>query len=296
MCGLSLSPASPRRGVVGSKRSSSPPSQLGQRLGHALVLPLNRGKEGPGRRPRRCGGREPKCQVLSEQLSGLSLKSALVCTKLIGKTASQRGDGRLLFHSLLGKGFMRENNTFFVICLFLLQLFVTSTNGHAFNQAHIARLSAEGACPRCDLSYARLLYSKLAGANLSGADLTAANLSSADLTGANLYGSGLSGAILSGSNLSGANLSHASASGATLSRANLAGANLSGADLSRTNLSEANLTGANLSDASLANADLSATNLSGAYLSGTIWLDGVTRCAYDSIGECQSWQGKTGGW
>jgi uncharacterized protein YjbI with pentapeptide repeats len=84
-------------------------------------------------------------------------------------------------------------------------------------------------------------------------------------------------------------LSNANLSGADLQRADLSAANLSAADLSG-----ANLYGAHLSGAILSNVNLSGANLSGAYLSGAIWVDGITQCTYDSIGECSSWPGKIG--
>ncbi|HVN23558.1 MAG TPA: pentapeptide repeat-containing protein [Syntrophorhabdales bacterium] len=84
----------------------------------------------------------------------------------------------------------------------------------------------------------------------------------------------------------GCDLSYAPLSESNLSGANLAGANLSAANLTNANLSSANLTNANLSGAILGGADLSYATIAGANLSGAIWLDGVKRCLYGSIGTC----------
>ena len=65
-------------------------------------------------------------------------------------------------------------------------------------------------------------------------------------------------------------------------RARARGADFSGADLRRTrfyraDLREANFTGANLGGTDLYNADLT----------GAIWVDGETRCAEGSVGQCR---------
>ena len=62
----------------------------------------------------------------------------------------------------------------------------------------ISHLREENACPRCDLTEARLMREDLHEADLIGARLIGAKLREADLTGANLDDASLSGAQLSG--------------------------------------------------------------------------------------------------
>ena len=149
---------------------------------------------------------------------------------------------------------MKGNKAVFAVCFMVVLSSFKSATAYAFDRTSLDALLAQKQCPRCDLQYARLSDSNLSGAYLPGANLSAANLSGSDLSGANL----------------------------------------SGANLSSANLSEASLSDVNLSGANPANADISAVNLSGAYLSGATWVDGITRCTDDSIGECLSWAGKIG--
>ena len=176
----------------------------------------------------------------------------------------------------------------FAVCAPLAAPVAAQNASEAEREQSIARLSATGSCPRCDLSGADLSGVDLSGTDIEGADLSGAyllganlegaNLEGANLTGADLTGADLSGAILGGADLSRAILSRAIITGAILREAVLTGAFLNGADLREADLREAYLRGANLrgadlrwarlNEAVLREADLSVAFLSGANLRG----------------------------
>lgn len=150
-------------------------------------------------------------------------------------------------------------------------LFAAPAVGFGFNMADVNSFYLTKQCPKCDLTYGKLLRlvapkanlveARCRGLNLSDAILDHSDLSNADLTEAKLMGADLKNAKLQKTNLKGANLMIVDLSGADLSNANLTGANLKGA----------NLTGA---------------NIEGADFSGATWPD-WGMCKQGSIGECK---------
>jgi hypothetical protein len=125
----------------------------------------------------------------------------------------------------------------------------------------VDHLTAENACPGCDLSGVDLMRVQFPEADLDQADLSEANLSLA-------------------------NFSKARLADARLVEANLRLTDLRGADLRGADFSDAKLTGAKLQKANLQDAILDDANLNGANFSGAIWIDG-TECAPGSIGRCK---------
>ena len=105
---------------------------------------------------------------------------------------------------------------------------IGATPAAAFDEAHLARLHATGACESCDLSGATLRVSKLAGAQLRAADLSEADLISANLGGADLRGARLTGTNMIRGSLQKARLGGADLSGAVLIRLHIEGTDLSG--------------------------------------------------------------------
>ena len=83
-------------------------------------------------------------------------------------------------------------------------------------QNNRAKVLAERACAKCDLSNADFMRQ----------DLTGVNLTEANATGASFYRANLTNATLAGANLSKANLSWADLSNANLGQTDLRGANL----------------------------------------------------------------------
>ena len=79
--------------------------------------------------------------------------------------------------------------------LFVLAISV-SNSAWAFDKMHLKKLKVLNACPKCDLSDAKLKKAELGGANLRNAYLKGAKLSFAYLSGANLRNSNLDKAIL----------------------------------------------------------------------------------------------------
>ena len=125
----------------------------------------------------------------------------------------------------------------------------------------VDHLTAENACPGCDLSGVDLMRVQFPEADLDQADLSEANLSLA-------------------------NFSKARLADARLVEANLRLTDLRGADLRGADFSDAKLTGAKLQKANLQGAILDDANLNGANFSGAIWIDG-SECAPGSIGRCK---------
>ena len=125
----------------------------------------------------------------------------------------------------------------------------------------VDHLTAENACPGCDLSGVDLMHIQFPEADLDQADLSEANLSLA-------------------------NFSKARLADARLVEANLRLTDLRGADLRGADFSDAKLTGAKLQKANLQGAILDDANLNGANLSGAIWIDG-SECAPGSVGRCK---------
>ena len=125
----------------------------------------------------------------------------------------------------------------------------------------VDHLTAENACPGCDLSGVDLMRVQFPEADLDQADLSEANLSLA-------------------------NFSKARLADARLVEANLRLTDLRGADLRGADFSDAKLTGAKLQKANLQDAILDDANLNGANFSGAIWIDG-SECAPGSVGRCK---------
>lgn len=124
------------------------------------------------------------------------------------------------------------------------------------------------------------------GQNLRGVDLTGANLRDASFKRAELNDALLASvdarrAKFVSATMQGTDLSNARLVQADLTKADLTGASLVEADLTRAKLFRANLNRANLTGARLDGTDLLNANLAGA-----TWIDGVTICADDSIGQC----------
>ena len=124
------------------------------------------------------------------------------------------------------------------------------------------------------------------GQNLQGVDLTEANLRDAsfkraDLSEAILVGADARRAKFVSATMQGTDLAEARLVQADLTKADLTGASLVEADLTRAKLFRANLRRANLTG-----ARLDGTDLLNADLGGATWIDGVTICAEDSIGQC----------
>jgi uncharacterized protein YjbI with pentapeptide repeats len=124
------------------------------------------------------------------------------------------------------------------------------------------------------------------GQNLRAVDLTEANLRDAsfkrtDLTEALLVGVDARRAKFVSATMVEIDLSNARLVQADLTKADLTGASLVEADLTRAKLFRANLKRANLTG-----ARLDGTDLLNADLAGATWIDGVTICAEDSIGQC----------
>ena len=125
----------------------------------------------------------------------------------------------------------------------------------------VDHLTAENACPGCDLSGVDLMRVQFPEADLDQADLSEANLSLA-------------------------NFSKARLADARLVEANLRLTDLRGADLRGADFSDAKLTWAKLQKANLQDAILDDANLNGANFSGAIWIDG-SECAPGSVGRCK---------
>jgi len=125
----------------------------------------------------------------------------------------------------------------------------------------VDHLTAENACPGCDLSGVDLMRGEFPEADLDQADLSEANLAWANFSKAHL-------------------------ADARLVEANMYQTDLRGADLRRAVLRDAKLTGAKLQKANLQGAILDDANLNGANFSGAIWIDG-SECALGSIGRCK---------
>lgn len=159
----------------------------------------------------------------------------------------------------------------FTLFVAVMIVFAVPAAGFGFNMVDVNSFYLTKQCPKCDLTYGKLLgfvapraslvEARCKGLNLSDAILDHGDLSKADLTDAKLMGADLKNAKLQKANLKGANLILVDLSGADLSNANLAGANLKGA----------NLTGA---------------NIEGADFSGATWPD-WGKCKQGSIGECK---------
>lgn len=117
----------------------------------------------------------------------------------------------------------------------------------------------------------------LQGSRLRKASFTRADVTGTDFSGADLRETKFVSAIAEEAVFAGANMITTD-----FTRARARGADFSGADLRRTrfyraDLRETNFTGANLTGTDLYNADLS----------GAIWVDGQTRCAEGSVGQCR---------
>ena len=94
---------------------------------------------------------------------------------------------------------------FFIASVLIMGLLTTQL--HAFDPAHLERLTKTRNCAKCDLSGANLTgqdfsWTDLSGANLNGADLSKTNLYDANLRGANLTGAKITDTNFVGSDLS----------------------------------------------------------------------------------------------
>jgi len=118
-----------------------------------------------------------------------------------------------------------------------------------------------------DLRGARLRAGRFLGSDFTGTDLSKSDSRRAKFVGA----------ILVNVNFDGARLGKAD-----LTKADLTGATLRHADLRRAKLFRAILRNADMTGARLDGADLLQADLSGA-----LWVDGKTRCAEGSIGQCK---------
>lgn len=116
----------------------------------------------------------------------------------------------------------------------------------------------------------------LTGANLNDASFKRADLSEADLTGVDARRAKFVSTLMQDTVLDGANLV----------RADLTNAEMEGASLRETDLTMAKLFRVDLRNADLTGARLDGSDLLNAQLGGATWVDGVTVCAENSVGQC----------
>lgn len=118
--------------------------------------------------------------------------------------------------------------------------------------------------------------------DLAGAALKEATFSRGDLSGANLSGVRGSRAKFISATLAKTDFSGAALREADFTNADLSDASFVGADLRRARLFRANLRGVDFTNARMRGADLLEADLSGA-----LWIDGKSRCAEGSLGQCR---------
>ncbi|MCW5752913.1 MAG: pentapeptide repeat-containing protein [Alphaproteobacteria bacterium] len=146
--------------------------------------------------------------------------------------------------------------------------------------------AAEAACadppaPGVDWSRCFSPNRDLHGVDLTGAVLQQATLNNGRMDKAKLPGADARRTKFIATSLKGANFTDARLFEADFSRANLEGASFRGADLRRSRFFRANLRDADFTAANMDGADLLHADLSGA-----LWVDGKTRCADNSVGQC----------
>jgi Pentapeptide repeats (8 copies) len=157
--------------------------------------------------------------------------------------------------------------------LYLLLLLGLATPAHAG--------CADAPAPKVNWFRCNFNHIDMEGVDLSGANLRFATFSSVHFHAANLRNIDARNAKFIDSNLAGARLENANLAAADFTKANLRDANLRGADARR-----ARFFGADLRDADLSAARLDGADLFNADLSGALWVDGLSRCAPGSIGQC----------
>lgn len=126
------------------------------------------------------------------------------------------------------------------------------------------------------------------GQDLRGVDLTQAVLRDAFLRRTNLSEADLSGVDARRANFGSAAMQDTILDDANLTRADLTNADLRGASLRNADLTMARLYRVDLRGADFTGARLDRADLHQARLGGATWVDGVTICSDDSIGQCHA--------
>ncbi|HAE50615.1 MAG: hypothetical protein CMO30_26355 [Tistrella sp.] len=120
------------------------------------------------------------------------------------------------------------------------------------------------------------------GMSLTGGRLRDASFTRADVTGTDFSGADLRGAKFVSGKAEEAIFAEADLQSADFTRSKAARADFTGADLRRARFYRADLRGADFTGANLTGADLYDADLEGA-----VWVDGTTRCAEGSVGQCR---------